>query len=125
MTNEVNLNGAERTIAKYDRLRGGLKDVALFTKPTTVRNVESVTGRTETFVIETCRYEDKGDYIFVECMEEAGLTRLCLPPKVADAIASQREALTTRRRKIAAKRLAQERMERGEVPGFLRSRHIS
>lgn len=110
----------EQTIAKYDRIRGGLHDVALFTKPSTIKNVQSITGKSETFVVETCRYEDQGDYIFVECVDEAGVTRLALPPKVAAVIASQRDSLTARRRSTAAKRIARERMDRGEMPGFMR-----
>lgn len=116
------MNDNNQTIAKYDRLRGGLQDVATFTKPSTIKNVETMTGRTETFVVETCRYEDRGDYIFVECVDEAGVTRLALPPKVANAIASQRDSLTARRRSKAAKRVAQERKDRGELPGFMRGK---
>lgn len=117
-----NMNDTDHTISKYDRLRGSMHDVAMFTKPSTIKNVQTLTGRAETFVIETCRYEDRGDYIFVECVDETGVTRLALPPKVADVIASQRESLTTRRRSNAAKKLAQERKARGEVPAFMRGK---
>lgn len=114
----------EQTTSKYDRLRGGLIGVALFTKPSTVRNSETISGKTETFIIETCRYEEKGgDFIFIECIDETGVvTRLALPPKAANAIQSQRDSLTTRRRRIAGRRVAAERMARGEVPGFLRKK---
>jgi hypothetical protein len=54
--------------------------------------------------------------IFVEVMDENGVTRLALPPRVAALIASQRDALTARRRSIASKALAQARKDRGEVP---------
>jgi len=37
--------------------------------------------------VETARHEELGDYIFIECMDEAGVVRLCLPPRVANAIA--------------------------------------
>jgi len=115
----------DNTISKYDRLRGGLADVALFTKPSTINNVESLTGKSETFIVETARFDDDeargGDYIFVRCVDDSGMViRLCLPPKVANAIASQRDSLTKRRRSIASRRIAQERMERGETPAFLR-----
>jgi hypothetical protein len=90
------------TVAKYDRLRGGLQGVALFTKPSTVKNVQTITGKSETFVVETARHEELGDYISIECMDEAGVVRLCLPPRVANAIASQRDSLTSRRRSIAS-----------------------
>jgi hypothetical protein len=110
------------TLTKYDRMRGQLNEMALFTKPSTVRSVQSITGKTETFVIETCRHDDLGDFIFIECMDEVGVTRLALPPKVANAIAAQRDSLTTRRRSIASKRIAKERKERGELPGFMKKR---
>jgi hypothetical protein len=111
------------TISKYDRLRGSLHDVAMFTKPSTIKNVQNITGKTETFVVETCRYEELGgDYIFIECVDDTGVTRLALPPRVANAIASQRDSITTRRRSQSAKRVARERMARGEVPGFLRGK---
>lgn len=110
----------DNTVAKYDRVRGGLEGVALFTKPSTVKNVQIITGKAETFVVETARHEEFGDTIFVECMDENGVTRLALPPKVANAIARQRESLTTRSRSRAAKAVAQERKDRGELPGFMR-----
>jgi hypothetical protein len=113
------------TVAKYDRLRGGLQGVALFTKPSTVKSVQTITGKSETFVVETARHEELGDYIFIECMDEAGVVRLCLPPRVANAIASQRDSLTSRRRSIASKTVARARMDRGELPGFMRKKRVS
>ena len=112
----------DNMISKYDRIRGGLHDVALFTKPSTIKNVQAITGKSETFVIETARYEDQGDYIFIECMDDTGVTRLALPPRVCALIASQRESLTTRRRSRAAKRVAADRKERGELPGFMKKK---
>lgn len=113
------MNENNNTVSKYDRLRGGLQGVALFTKPSTIRNIQAITGRAETFVVETARHED-GDYIFVECVDETGVVRLCLPPKVSNAIASHRDALTTTRRRIAGRANARARKERGELPGFMR-----
>lgn len=111
----------EHTISKFDRIRGGLHGVALFTKQSTIRDIQTITGQAETFCIETGRHED-GDYIFVECIAHDATTRICLPPKVANAIASQREALTTRRRSIAGKIVAQARKDRGELPGFMKGK---
>jgi len=108
------------TISKYDRIRGQMQDVALFTKPSTIRNVETLTGKAETFVVETCRHAELGDYIFVECVDESGVVRLCCPPKVADAIAAHRDSLTARRRRIAGRATAQARKDRGEKPAFLK-----
>jgi hypothetical protein len=115
----------EHTIGKYDRIRGGLHDVAMFTRPSTIKTVQVLTGKSETFVVETARYEDAGDYIFIEALDESGLTRLCLPPKVAIVIASQRDSLTARRRSKAAQRVARERKDRGELPGFMRHKKAS
>lgn len=113
----------ENVISKYDRLRGSLQDVALFTRPSTIKNVQNITGRAETFVVETCRYEELGgDFIFIECVDDTGVTRLALPPRVAAILASQRDSLTSRRRSIAGKRRAKEAMDRGELPGFMRGK---
>ena len=42
------------------------------------------------------------------------------PPKVASVIASQKDSLTVKRRRIAGRTEAAKRKARGEVPGFLR-----
>ena len=112
----------EYIVKKFDRIRGGMEGVALFTKPSTIKNVQNITGESETFVIETCRHAEMGDFIFVEMVDRDGVTRLALPPKAADAIAAQRDSLTTRRRRIAGRRTAQARKERGELPGFMRKK---
>lgn len=84
----------ETPISKCDRVYGGLQGIALFTKPTTIKNVQLLTGKTETFVIQTARHNELGDHIFIACMDDSGVVRLALPPKVANAIASQRDTLT-------------------------------
>jgi hypothetical protein len=108
----------DNQIHKYDRIYGNLIDVSISTKPSTVKVVQPLTARAETFIVQTIRHEDKGDYIFIECADESGLVRLVLPPKVANAIASQRESLTKRRRSIASRAAMRGRMARGEVIGF-------
>jgi hypothetical protein len=111
------------TIAPYDRIYGRVKasNDCLMTKPSTVR-VAEFTGRTETFVVQSARTselgEASGDYIFVERMDADGVTRIAMPPKVVNAIISQHDSLTTKRRRIIGKRSAKERMDRGELPGF-------
>lgn len=112
----------EYMVKKFDRIRGGMEGVALFTRPSTIKNVQNITGESETFVIETCRHAENGDFIFVEMVDRDGVTRIALPPKVADAIASQRESLTSRRRSIAGKRIAKARKDRGELPGFMKGK---
>jgi hypothetical protein len=112
----------DNQIHKYDRMYGSIIDVSISTKPSTVKVVQPITGRAETFIVQTARHEDYGDYIFVECADESGLVRLVLPPKVANAIASQRESLTKRRRSIASRASMRNRMASGEVLGFQKAK---
>jgi hypothetical protein len=111
------------TISKYDRLYASRQDDSLFTKPSTIKNIEPITGRVETFVVQTARHPERGDYFFIERIDEEGrVTRVALPPRVCDAAASQRESLTAKRRSIAGKAQAKARKERGELPGFLKGK---
>lgn len=110
--------GDSRSPDPFDRLAGlleGLPDVTSC-KPSTVRTVEPLLGNSQTFVITTYRQKEIGDSIFVEMMDRNGSARFVLPPKVADAIARQRESLTARNRSKAARAAAQERRDRGIVP---------
>lgn len=78
-------------------------------------------GKSETFVIETGRYDELGgDFIFVECIDETGVTRIALPPRVSSVIAGQRDRLTSRRRTLAGKQQAAARKEAGLLPGFMK-----
>jgi hypothetical protein len=106
----------------YDRLMGaldGLPDV-VHTRPSTVRTTVPILNNSQTYIIQSFRQVGVGDTIFLEMVSRDGSLRVALPPKVADAIARQRDALTAKSRSKAAKALAEERKERGEVPGFLR-----
>jgi hypothetical protein len=107
MTNETQI------VTKYDRIYGGLQDVSLSTKASTVKTVQAVTGKSESFIVQTLRHEELGDFIFIEHLDENGVVRLALPPKVANLIASQRDALTARRRSISSRRVMRERMASG------------
>lgn len=108
----------------FDRLLGsmhGLPDVTS-TKPTIARSISPLMGTSEMFVIQTYRQKEIGDTIFLEAVSKAGTVRLALPPQVADAIARQRDALTGKSRSRAAKATMEARMQRGEVPGFMKKR---
>jgi hypothetical protein len=106
------------TISKYDRLYANMHDVALLTKPSTIKNVQKITGRADTYVVQTARHED-GDYVFIEFIDESSaVVRLVLPPKVAASIASQRDSLTKRRRSISSRASMKLRIANGEVLGF-------
>jgi len=39
-----------------------------------LQNVETITGKVSTFVVETARLEDSSDYVFIECVYESGAT---------------------------------------------------
>lgn len=102
----------------FDRMMGaldGLPDVVAV-KPSTVRVVVPIVGNAETYIVQSFRQRDEGDVVFIEHVGRKGTTRLVLPAKVADVIARQRESLTTKARKKAARRLADERKAAGVVP---------
>lgn len=114
---------SDHQVHPYDRLLGaldGLPDV-VHTRPTTVRAIVPVIGAAETWIVQTFRQSEQGDTIFLESVSAAGAVRIALPPKVAAAIARQRDSLTAKNRSKAAKAVAQERADRGELPGFLRA----
>jgi hypothetical protein len=100
------------TISKYDKCYGGVIDIGLATKPTTIEVVQSVTGRAESFIIQRVRTEH-GDYLFIKSLDEDGLVRLALPPKVTAAIDRHGAALTKRNRSRTGKRVMAERMADG------------
>lgn len=110
------------TINKYDRLYGGVMDVGLSTKPSTIRTVEPVTGKAESFIVQTVRTEE-GNYVFIEYVSEDGVTRIALPPKVTNLIGYQDNSLSKRKRSIASKRVMAERKANGEVIGFQKRKH--
>ena len=63
-----------------------------------------------------------GDTVFITIVGPDGLQRVFLPPKVTQAIASQRDALTAKSRSRAAKARAQADKAKGIVPGFMRGK---
>jgi hypothetical protein len=103
----------------YERLLGSLDGLpdAMTTKPATVRTTTPLLGITETWIVQTIRHADSGgDTIFLERGGRDGLIRLAIPAKVAGVIARQRDALTTRSRKKAARAAVETRREKGIVP---------
>ena len=78
----------------FDRIIGsihGLPDVRE-ARPTTLSTVTPLLGRSQTFVIQTYRQKEVGDWIFVELVDGEGRARIALPPAAAEAIARQRDA---------------------------------
>ena len=105
----------------------------LAAKPTTIENVESITGESETFIVQTIRSEwtktiikgfeetkvvERGFYVVIKYVDKEGTKRLILPPKVADTLLRQRESLTNRNRSNSSKRAMRERMANGWTPKF-------
>ena len=112
---------ATKAFDTYDRQIGALKGLpdVIEVKPSTVRVTIPLLGLSQTFIVQTIRQREVGDHVFLETVSRDGAVRIVLPPQVADAIARQRDALTAKSRSKAAKALAQERKERGELPAFL------
>jgi hypothetical protein len=113
-----------RTIDKYDRMMGSLVDLpdVSKTKPSTLVVQLPFLGAVGTYIVQTLRQRERGDTVFVTYVDDRGSVRLFLPPAVADAIARQRESLTTQVRKRLGKEQAQARKARGEKPAFLRNK---
>jgi hypothetical protein len=107
----------DHQIQKYDRLYGGMRDVCLRSKPSTVKDVDLL-GRAETFIVESMRHAEKGDFVFIEAIDSGGVTRIALPPRVTALIASQRDSLTARRRSIASRATARQSAASFRVAGY-------
>lgn len=118
----------------YDRLLGALDGLpgVLSTKPATVQQVTPLLGTSQTFIVRTVRQQERTTddagketaatpqfTVFLEHVSrELGHVRLALPPRVAELIARQRDALTTQAQRKAAKRGAAARKASGIVSGF-------
>ena len=113
-----------KTIDKFDRMLGALHDLpdVTRTKPSTVVCTIPIIGASQTFIIQTLRQREQGDTIFLQYVDDTGSVRIAIPPAAAEAIARQRDSLTTKVRKRVGKEQAQARKARGEVPGFLRKK---
>jgi hypothetical protein len=113
-----------KSIDKFDRLLGALHELpdVTRTKPTTLVVTTPIIGASQTFIVQTLRQREKGDTIFLQYMDADGAVRIAIPPEVADAIARQRDSLTTKVRKRVGRETAQARKARGEEPGFMKSK---
>lgn len=106
---------------EFDRILAGLDGLPDVTHagPSTLRSVSFI-GTAQTFIVSTYRMREKGDTIFLETISSEGSLRLVIPPAVADAIARQRDSLTTKVRRKVGKASAEARKQRGELPGFMK-----
>jgi hypothetical protein len=109
------------TVSKFDRAVAGLQGGNnLAAKATTIEHTDPIVGESETFIVQTIR-DQQGDHVVIKFVDKEGVMRLILPPKVVNTIVRQRDALTARGRSNNARATAKARMERGEVPGFMRA----
>jgi hypothetical protein len=101
----------------YDRQLGLIEDLpdVLSTRPSTIVDTVPIVGLSQTFIVQSYRQREVGDRIFIQYLDAAGTQRLVIPPKVADAIARQRSALTKKSRSKAARE-----SQDGRQPGFLK-----
>lgn len=113
-----------RSVDKFDLVMGsltGLPDVTR-TKESTINTVLPVVGAAQTFIVQTFRQREVGDTLFVVYVDGERSVRIVLPPKVTEAIARQRDALTVKVRRKIGKDSAAARKARGELPAFLNGR---
>jgi hypothetical protein len=115
---------SDTTVDVFDRKLGALVGVpdVTSTKMSSIGVATQIVGDSQQFTVQTFRLRDHGDNIFITIASREGLTRVVLPPAVTEAIARQREALTAKSRSKAAKAVAQERKDRGELPGFMKKK---
>ena len=106
----------------FDRTLRSLHGIpdTVHTKPTTIRTMTAVLELAQTFIVQTYRHRERGDYIFVEYVGTEGSMRIALPPEVADTIARQHDALTGKNRRNAAREQAAKRKAAGIEPGFMK-----
>jgi len=102
----------------YDRAYGQAQGFP-HTKPSTITaaNVMGI-GGVRSYIVETFRLPEVGDSVFVQITGPEGLQRVHLPPSVTQAIARQRDSLTTQSRKRGAKARAAADKAAGVIPGF-------
>jgi hypothetical protein len=108
----------------FDRVVGGLDGLpdVRHTKPTTIASVLPMLGNMQTFVVQTYRQRDVGDTILLQFIDGDGGDRIVIPPKVAEAIARQRDALTKAGRRAAGRASAEAAKAAGREPAFLRKK---
>jgi len=114
----------KNSLTYFDRAIGsleGLPDVVK-SKATTLRVIPTFGLGSHTYIIATYRQKDMGDTIFLEVGSADGMTRIVIPPAVADTIARQRDLVGTKSRSRAGKRVAEDLAARGIKPGFMRKK---
>ena len=103
---------------EFDRTRDGLGGMVSKTKEVVIPTVPLFgVGGGRSWILQTIRQQDVGDTILLQLIGPANEGfRLVLPPKLTSAIGRQREALTARSRKRAARAGAATRKAQGVEP---------
>jgi hypothetical protein len=102
----------------FDRVRrnlNGLPDVVM-AGPATVETFTPVLELAETWIVTTARQRDRGDVIFLQVISGNGGQRFIVPPKVADAISRQRDALSVKNRRKGARQAYETQVAAGNDP---------
>lgn len=108
----------EATLRPYDRLLSSLEgrpDTAR-SRATTVRDIPPIGGNVETYIVQTFRSKEDGDFIFIEHSGPDGWERYHLPPKVVRVLNRQSDQLETQIRRRVGRDLAQKRKDAGVTP---------
>ena len=115
----------EQGVSYYDRTRGQV-DGFTHTKPSTVVTSPPLgVGGTQTFIVQTFRVKESGDYVFIQKVDAEGAVRFVVPPAISAVIANQRDALTTKVRRavgLQGGRAAQEKRLASGAPAFGRAK---
>jgi len=120
----------DRQVGIFDRALGMLDGLTGVTRtsPTTKVVTTPIIGQAATYIVQTFRQRDENDEqarsrdtIFLQYLDGTTSYRIVIPAEVADVIARQRDALGTKSRKRAAKRVAEERKAAGIRPAFLKA----
>lgn len=84
-----------RRVDHFDRILGqidGMPNVQS-ARPSTVTTVMPIIGQAQTYVVQTYKDPDEGFIVFLQRVDSEGGIRVAIPPKVANAIYRQRDAL--------------------------------
>jgi hypothetical protein len=122
---------ADTTIPPFDRALGMLEDQNGVTRTAATTKVTTtpLIGKAATFIVQTYRQRDEHDEgarsrdtIFLQYLDNETSYRIVIPAEVADVIARQRDALSTKSRKRAGREQAEKRKAEGKTPAFLKVR---
>lgn len=113
---------ARLTTDPFDKMLSsmiGLPDGA-HTKPAVIQAIDFY-GNATSYIVQTVR-TDENVTAFVTQVSAAGATRSILPNSVLAVIDRQRAAITTKLKRRAGRRIAEERKAQGIAPGFMRGK---